>query len=369
MSSEVGTHPDEVAAAVERQGVAPMAAAAAFSASHGEVGGARGTYFDLASVTKPVLAIAVARSGLSPETPLRALLPEVEGTDAADIPLELCLAHRAGLLAHAPLYAPLLAGCAPVSRADALRTAATRRADAVPLPDGEGWTPVYSDLGYLLAGEALAAYLGARDAGEAILELVARPLGLLDALGTARDLEARGIPLVELAAPTEDVPWRGGLVRGRVHDENAWALGGAGGCGHAGLFGTIDAVVALGRAILGAVLGTTAPPLVPADALRWMLRERPGSTLRAGFDGKSPEGSSAGSVLGPRTFGHLGFTGTSLWIDPEAGVGVALLTNRVSPTRANDRIRAARPRAHDALARRALANSRGGVNPATLPSR
>jgi CubicO group peptidase (beta-lactamase class C family) len=85
-----------------------------------------------------------------------------------------------------------------------------------------------------------------------------------------------------------------------------------------------------------------------------MVRERPGGTLRAGFDGKSATGSSAGTVLGPRTFGHLGFTGTSVWIDPEQDIVVALLTNRVFPSRDNTKIREARPFAHDALARAAV---------------
>ena len=82
-------------------------------------------------------------------------------------------------------------------------------------------------------------------------------------------------------------------------------------------------------------------------------RPAAGGTLRAGFDGKSAEGSSAGALAGPRTFGHLGFTGTSLWIDPDARAVVALLTNRVHPTRDHVAIRAARPRAHDALFARA----------------
>jgi CubicO group peptidase (beta-lactamase class C family) len=84
-------------------------------------------------------------------------------------------------------------------------------------------------------------------------------------------------------------------------------------------------------------------------ALEWLIRERPGGTLRAGFDGKSPEGSSAGARLGPASFGHLGFTGTSLWIDPEARVVVSLLSNRVCPTREHLAIRRARPWVHDAL--------------------
>jgi CubicO group peptidase (beta-lactamase class C family) len=80
-----------------------------------------------------------------------------------------------------------------------------------------------------------------------------------------------------------------------------------------------------------------------------LLRDRPGGSLRAGFDAKSPTSSAAGDLCGPRTFGHLGFTGTSLWCDPAAGIVSVLLTNRVHPTRENPRIRAARPLVHDAL--------------------
>jgi len=97
--------------------------------------------------------------------------------------------------------------------------------------------------------------------------------------------------------------------------------------------------------------------------LAWLVRERPGGTLRAGFDGKSPEGSSAGSRMGPRSFGHLGFTGTSLWVDPDARIVVSLLTNRVCPTRAHLAIRSARPWVHDALFDAAsLHGLRGSIN-------
>jgi CubicO group peptidase (beta-lactamase class C family) len=95
-------------------------------------------------------------------------------------------------------------------------------------------------------------------------------------------------------------------------------------------------------------LGSRRRVLSPATAAR-LLDERQDGTLRAGFDGKAEVGSSVGTRMGERTFGHLGFTGTSLWCDPEGGVVVALLTNRVSPTRENLRIRAARPTVHDAL--------------------
>ncbi|HEX7663941.1 MAG TPA: serine hydrolase, partial [Polyangiaceae bacterium] len=100
---------------------------------------------------------------------------------------------------------------------------------------------------------------------------------------------------------------------------------------------------------LRAVLVFALDVLLHMEEFAWLVEPRPGGTLRAGFDGKSTQGSSTGSVCGPKTFGHLGFTGTSFWIDPDAKAVVSLLTNRVSPTRENTKIREARPWAHDAL--------------------
>ncbi|MDB4944847.1 MAG: hypothetical protein JWP97_4381 [Labilithrix sp.] len=292
-------------------------------------------------------AMALGGLGLEKE-PLEALAPAFHGTWAARTPLELLLAHRAGLEANLPLWRPLAEAGVAVDRAAALSEAASAlRSDARgPLP-AEGFPPLYSDLGYLLAGEALALASASKDPGAAIERLVVAPLGLGGDLGTARTLGAQET-FASRVVPTEIVPWRGGEVRGLVHDENAYALTGAGASGHAGMFGTVAAVLAFGAAALDAiVLG--AGPLHHGRDLAWMIRPRPGGSLRAGFDGKSEEASSAGQRCGPRTFGHLGFTGTSLWIDPDAEVVVALLTNRVHPTRENRRIREARPWAHDEL--------------------
>jgi CubicO group peptidase (beta-lactamase class C family) len=123
------------------------------------------------------------------------------------------------------------------------------------------------------------------------------------------------------------------------------------------MFGTVRAALAFGCAVLDALDPEVfEAPLRPHPrSLAWLVSPRAGGTLRAGFDGKSEEGSSAGRLAGPRTFGHLGFTGTSLWIDPDARTVVTLLTNRVHPTREHLAIRAARPRAHDALFARARA--------------
>jgi CubicO group peptidase (beta-lactamase class C family) len=305
-------------------------------------GGEVDTIFDLASVSKPMTAVAVARSGIDRAAPIGTLLPEVQGTTSAKVPLELLLAHRAGLAAHAQLWAPLLRGEAVDPVAALVEAAQLRHAP----PDADA---LYSDLGYILAGAALARHCGTRDAGDAIARLVVEPMGLAGSLGTAAQLG----DAMDRAAPTELAPWRGGVVRGEVHDENAWALTGKGGSGHAGMFGTIDAVLTFGATFLD---------WLDADphAYAWLVRERAGGTLRAGFDGKSAEGSSAGSRMSARAFGHLGFTGTSLWIDPDAKVVVSLLTNRVHPTRDNQAIRAARPPAHDALYDHALTLRDGG---------
>ncbi|MDP9150913.1 MAG: beta-lactamase family protein [Myxococcota bacterium] len=314
-----------------------------------QTGGATSLFFDLASLTKPMTAITIAAAGIDRGTPLGLLVTEARGTPSAELPLELFLCHRAGLEANRALAPRMASGTKAADTAVALRmAAAARRPDAVGEPPREGFAPVYSDLGYILAGEALARVTGSRDAGEAIGRRLLEPLGLADRMGTRRELAARGVrgPF----APTEAVAWRGGPITGFVHDENAWALTGEGGSGHAGLFGTVGAVLAFGTFVLDALdalpLGMGARPWFD---LEWLVRERPGGTLRAGFDGKSETGSSAGDRFGPRSFGHLGFTGTSLWIDPDAKIVVTLLTNRICRGRDNRAIRAARPCAHGAL--------------------
>ncbi len=344
--------PEEVATCVVADGVAPACAAGCASRTtrwRSETGGNDKLFFDLASLTKPVTAVAIACSGLDRGTPLGALLPEARGTASEKVSLELLLAHRAGLMAHVALYEPLLRG-EPVDIGDALHAAANARHPNVGGdPPIAGFEPLYSDLGYILAGAALARYLEVRDSGEAASRLVLEPLGIGDRMGTIRELEARDVfgPF----APTENIGWRGGRIVGIVHDENAWALTGLGGAGHAGLFGTVDGVLSFAAAVLDTLEGQPGP-LGRVD-LEWVVSPRPGGTLRAGFDGKSPEGSSAGVIAGPRSFGHLGFVGTSLWIDPDARIISTLLTNRVFGGRDSNAIRKARPWAHDALWKRA----------------
>lgn len=307
------------------------------------------TLFDLASVSKPLTALALARlerRGLiSRNERLADVLPHLRGTATADLPLDLLAAHRAGLDGHRPLYAPLVEGKA-VDRQEALRVAAeARRADAAGDAPPEGFAPVYSDLGYLLLGEAIAARGGA-PLDEVVEREITAPFALR--IGSRRQLLRREAAFDEQVAPTEVVAWRGGTVRGRVHDENAWALGEAATCGHAGLFGDVMSVLRLGIAILDALAGKVPDWLAPED-IEPMIRVRASGSLRAGFDGRAGDTPSSGSRFGPRTFGHLGFTGTSIWIDPDAERVGVLLSNRVHPSRTKDAIRRARPAVHDLL--------------------
>lgn len=291
-------------------------------------------WFDLASITKTVTALTASslssRGAFDLDAPLESALPELRRTSGGNASARLHLAHRAGLLPHLPLYDETELG-APLRRERALvRAARARRASPAEVA-------VYSDLGYVLVGAALERVLGAP-----LDELVAREIG--------EDIAVRSVRRITTpdgVAPwvaTEWVPGRGGRLRGVVHDDNAWALEGRALAGHAGAFGTLDGVLALGARFLRAVLGGDAW----TDAVLAMTRRWEGGSFRMGFDGVSPR-SSAGMLASASTFGHLGFTGTSLWIDPERRAVIALLTNRVFFGRDPAKIKATRPRVHDAI--------------------
>lgn len=349
VTDALGAAPGAVVAA-ERDGRRAFGAAGSFgrAAELAAIPVRDEAVFDLASVTKPFVALTAARlaraGALALKEPLSELLPELGDTATGAVPLELLLAHRAGLEAHIKLYQPLLEG-RRVDPEAAVRSAANaRRPECTGTPPEDGFAPIYSDMGYLLVGLALA-----RRAGLALDALVQReviaPLGLSGRVGSARQLVPEAFH--DRVLPTEDLPFRGGVVRGLVHDENAFALSGDALSGHAGLFGEAGAVLELGVALLGA-LASDSGWLGPTD-LAPLVRPRPGGSLLAGFDGRAGDTPSSGSRLGPKTFGHLGFTGTSLWIDPDTRFVGVLLTNRVHPSREHIVIRKARPLAYDAM--------------------
>jgi CubicO group peptidase (beta-lactamase class C family) len=305
--------------------------------------------YDLASLTKPMLAALLARlvraGTLAWSTPLGALLPALASTRSAAAPLSLLASHRAGLVAHLRLGDAL-----PGPPADVwpwlVRCADARREDCTGAPPADGFAPLYSDLGYMLLGRVASEVTGLPL--DALLEReVCRPLQM--EVGSAQALEGQlGAAFADRVVATEVVAARGGELRGAVHDDNAWELVGRGLAGHAGAFGTARGVLSFAEAMLDALAGRRDDWLAPHEALE-LTRPRAGGSLLMGFDGKAATGSSAGPRFGERAFGHLGFTGTSLWCDPDQNIAVVLLTNRVSPDRANIIIRSVRPDVHGEL--------------------
>ena len=376
-------------------GVFPGAACAVYR--HGELvhGSATGlarpgapatvdTLYDLASLTKVLattcaVAVLVGQGRLALGELVRKRLPAFARGGKARITVRDLLAHRSGLPAWRPYFAlaqadpgaaPLFSGAPTPSSARRSRAVVSAAAIAEPPERGIGEAAVYSDVGFMVLGLLLEACAGARL--HALCDaLIYRPLGLRTL--HFRPLGVRALPRFEsfavtgAARPRPPAPGQEGLftpgpdaapVRGQppnlgeVDDDNAFAMGGV--SGHAGLFGTADEVARLGASILDELGGAArlAPPEV-WTALCARDDRTPGSTRALGFDTPSAEGSSLGGKLGRGPLGavgHLGFTGTSLWLDRDRQLAVALCTNRVFPDRSNERIRAFRPRFHDAVA-------------------
>jgi CubicO group peptidase (beta-lactamase class C family) len=252
----------------------------------------------------------------------------------------MLLAHASGLPAWRPLFRE--AG----SRAEAFALA-----DTTPLASPPGTVEIYSDLGAIILTQVLEAIYHQR-LDSLLQRRVFGPLGMNStSYLPSPDLRER-------VAPTEMDPWRGRVLRGEVQDENAAVMDGV--SGHAGLFASAEDLLTFAEWMLkeAAGPGTRAAggggqavrraagsmdrsdrPTVRPPVIRDFTRRQnivPGSTRALGWDTPSP-GGSAGSRLSPRSFGHLGFTGTSLWIDPERRLAIILLSNRVNPTRDNPR--------------------------------
>jgi len=304
------------------------------------------TFYDLASLTKPFVAVSALRllqaGRIELHQPIARWLPELEGTHGGQSTLSDLLSHRAGLLPWGGLFRETNAAFGSAeARRFILKEAATR-SEAAPTAGS-----VYSDLGYMLAGETLARAAG-KPLDQVVATHVTEPLGIASEVFYAASLPARArADFLERVAPTEQCVFRGRLVRGEVHDENCAVYGGI--AGHAGIFGRVDAVLDFGLAVLDALAGRSR--WLDQALVRWALRARPGGGYVVGWDTKSAEGSSAGTLFSSRSFGHLGFTGTSIWCDPTRALCVVLLSNRVHPTRENIRIREYRPRFHDAVVR------------------
>jgi len=294
------------------------------------------TIYDLASLTKVVATttmamILVDEGKLSLAKPVRDFIPAFHGGDKDRVTVWHLLTHSSGIDWWAPLY-----------KEARTREAFIQRIVAMDLKFAPGSKSVYSDLGILLLGEILE-----RVAGEPLQVFVQKRL--FDPLGMKDTMFRPPAELLPRIAPTERDPWRGRVVHGEVHDENAYALGGI--APHAGLFSTAPDLSRFAQMLLnGGVYDHHR--IVSRETLELFTRRAgvPDSSRALGWDTPS-EGSSGGTLLSARAFGHTGFTGTSIWLDPERRLFIILLTNRVHPTRENNLIRQVRPAVADAVVR------------------
>lgn len=317
----------------------------------------RGQIYDLASLTKPLatataLLCLVQDGTLELGDAIQNHLPELRDSPAGGATVAHLLNHSSGLSAWRPLYERIAErdkaqpGFLGSDAAKPYVLQLIRNEEPVaPM----GTKALYSDIGFILLGLLIERVAGIpldRFVRERIFApLKAEPLAYRP-LGDKSN--------VAPIAPTEDDPWRGRLLRGEVHDENAYGLGGV--AGHAGLFGTASAVLAVSGCWLNAVKGR--PSLLRSDLARQFTGRQeivPGSSWGLGWDTPSPP-SSSGTRFSPKSFGHLGFTGTSLWVDPDQELEVVLLSNRVHPTRKNEKIREFRPKIHDIIYQELIAD-------------
>ena len=300
------------------------------------------TIFDLASLTKPLattlaLMRLVQHNQIKLDDPLGRILSEFERTEKAGIELKNLLYHNSGLPDYRPYYKALTA-IDPELRRSALRKLLVQE----PLINPTGNAVCYSDLGFMILAWVIERVSNQR-LDHFVADEIYQPLGLNDLFFISDNLtKARGS-----FAATENCPWRNKILEGQVHDENAYVVGGIE--GHAGLFGTADNVHRLLAELLSIYQGDTKSKIFYRALVQQFFKRLPGTDKALGFDTPSPADSSCGRGFSKTSVGHLGFTGTSFWMDLERSVIVILLTNRVHPSRENEGIKKFRPEIHNAV--------------------
>jgi CubicO group peptidase (beta-lactamase class C family) len=279
------------------------------------------TMYDMASLTKVIATTTAAmileeQGSLDLDRTVASYLPGFNAPDKAAITMRMVMTHRGGLEAFAALYKTFKG-----------RDQYLEQINLRPLKSVPGTETVYSDWDMILTQLVIEKITGTT-LDRFVDEKVFRPLGMTSTMYKPDSTLRRRI------APTEIDTARGGLMWGRVHDENADAMGGV--AGHAGLFSTARDLSIFAQMLLNGGEYNGARIVSPQTIARWTSPQGKGSSRALGWDTPS-ENSSAGHFFSPRSFGHTGFTGTSIWIDPTRDLFVILLTNRVDPTRNNNR--------------------------------
>jgi CubicO group peptidase (beta-lactamase class C family) len=292
------------------------------------------TLWDVASLTKPLATASLVfasmkEKGLSLSSHAAKYLPALDVEDKKKITIRHLLKHTSGLPAWKPYFED-----AARERPDLVGRRESRdfyleKIAREPLEAAVSYKKIYSDLGFILLGILLEDFWGT-GLDRLFEEKVAGPLGLRNTfyapIGAAGEHKVRSY--TQFAA-TEQSEWRGRLIRGEVHDDNAYALGGV--AGHAGLFSNVD------------------------DLHRFLLAVREGwggakkTDAKLGWDVPEPKNSQAGKYFSKTSIGHLGFSGCSMWMDLDQDFHVILLTNRVHPSSQNEAIKEFRPKIHDLI--------------------
>jgi len=352
-----------------KNGVFPGGAAAVFS-GHGrkriegiavcgrtrldEKGGKidKNTIFDLASLTKPLattlLLYTLVEQGMIDWNDKYTYISKRKiPLKKKNISIIHLLSHSSGLSAYRPYF--------KLFKPDSEEENKQKIISLIlkdPLEYEIGTECRYSDLGFILLGDGIEQVAG-KSLDVLFKERITRPLGLSEELFFIPLSEKKNLD--KKCAATERCSWRNRIMQGEVHDEHCFLMGGV--AGHAGLFGTINAVGQLCSSILEGWQGRKTLLPVSRNVLNQGLKRKyKDKTWCLGFDTPSTGYTSAGRYPAQKSIGHLGYTGTSFWIDPETDTVLVLLTNRVHPTRENTKIRQFRPWFHDRVVEFLLSN-------------
>jgi CubicO group peptidase (beta-lactamase class C family) len=307
-----------------------------FTYDHDSSAVSRLTIYDLASVTKVVATttacmVLYERGILHLEQPIADVRPEFATADDGHrkaVTFQMLLAHSSGLPAYARLFESIHT-----------KEEFVQRTLQTPLVTDPGSRAEYSDIGFILLGVALEKLM--REPLDAFCKRE-----IFDRLEMGRTFfNPAPKPWKVYIPPTvDDQSFRHRVIQGEVHDENAWVMSGV--AGHAGVFAPAQDVSVFTHCMLSG-----GAPLVRPETVELFTRRQPepaGTSRALGWDTPS-QPSQSGRYFSGSSYGHLGYTGTSLWIDPERQLSVTLLTNRTWPDRRSQRIKAIRPEFHDAV--------------------
>ena len=304
----------------------------------------RDTFFDLASLSKAlsttlILYSLIEEKKIRLDDTLQTILDRDLPGDKQDITVRQLLSHSSGLISYKPYFKQFAPEIIKVNKKVLLRCILAEPLEYEPETDCR-----YSDPGFILLGHIVKRLTG-KALNINFTDRISIPLGLENDI-FYMPIAGSTVDQKQFAA-TEDCPWRGRVMRAEVHDEHCWLMNGV--SGHAGLFGRVGGVLTLCETILDQWQGRGEPYCWSGMLAEGLQKQYTNQTWCLGFDSPSRQGSSGGKYLSSQSVGHLGYAGTSFWIDPEKDLIMVLLTNRVHPTRENTKIRQFRPYFHNQI--------------------